>query len=272
MADNDPTRRSLLDWLGTGTVLALGGSLLTACSADGGASTPDAGQAGELPTEPHIETGSRPDGFPPDAGGGDQSPADLPASGFPFAPGAADHRVYRTWGQRTVETQDLKKILATWRLRVDGRVKTPKVFTFADLVDLPRTDMLVDFHCVEGWSILDVPWNGVHLSRLFDQVKPLDDATHVTFHTIGGTYNESLPLSQALEPKTLLTYGINGSTLPLKHGFPLRLVIPRLLAYKSAKYVDRIELATAPTKGFWVQRGYSYEGEVPAKRLRPGKY
>lgn len=76
----------------------------------------------------------------------------------------------------------------------------------------------------------------------------------------------------ALESRTLLTYGVAGSTLPIKHGFPLRVVIPRLLGYKSAKFVYRVQLTDKPVHGYWVKAGYPYEGAVPAKRLRPGKY
>ena len=89
---------------------------------------------------------------------------------------------------------------------------------------------------------------------------------------VGGVYNESLPISIALEPKTMLAYGVAGDTLPLAHGFPLRVVIARLLGYKNAKYVDRIELTDAPVNGFWVNAGYPYDGEVPEQRLREGKY
>ena len=185
---------------------------------------------------------------------------------------AGSHPVYRNWGERTVDRQDLQEILQSWQLSVDGMVESPRVYTFADLVELPQSDFLVDFHCVEGWSIYDVPWNGVHLSKIFEQVQPTGSATHVTFHTVGGKYNESLPLDVALESKTLLAYGIGGSTLPLKHGFPLRIVIPRLYGYKSAKYVERIELTDRPFGGYWVAYGYPYEGEVPPSRLRPGKY
>ena len=137
---------------------------------------------------------------------------------------------------------------------------------------LPRQNQVVDFHCVEGWSILDVPWNGLHLSELLDAAQPTSGASHLTFHTINQAYNESLPLDVAREPKTMLAYGIAEQTLPLKHGFPLRLVVPRLLAYKSAKYVQRIEVSDHPIDGFWVARGYSYDAEVQESRLRPGKY
>jgi hypothetical protein len=244
------TRRGLLEWLGKGCVLALGGSTMASCLADIGPETD--GGLGQ-----------------PDGGWEYDGPGE---EGFAFHPGAGSHPVFSNWGERTVDRQDLQEILRSWRLGVEGMVESPRVYTFADLVELPRTDMLVAFHCVEGWSIYDVPWNGLHLSEIFKQVKPTADATHVTFHTIGGKYNESLPLDVATEPKTLLAYGIGGNTLPLKHGFPLRIVIPRLYGYKNAKYVERLELTDRPFGGYWVAAGYPYDGEVPDSRLRPGKY
>ena len=120
--------------------------------------------------------------------------------------------------------------------------------------------------------MLDVPWTGVHLSTIFELARPLPQATHVTFQCFGNVYQESLPLAEALEPKTLLAYGINCATLPLQHGFPLRLVIPRKLGYKNAKYVHRIELADEPVLGFWEGFGYTYEGDVHPDKLREGKY
>lgn len=224
------TRRSLLEWLGTETVLALGGELLAACRAWA-------------------------------------APADLP-----FRPGEREGRIFEDWGVRTVDPQDLTQILATWRLEVGGLVDRPHTYFFADLTALPRTDLTADFHCVEGWSVLDVPWNGVLLGELLERAGPQPGATHVNFRTVRDAYNESLPLGVAREPETLLAYGVQGATLPLSHGFPLRVVVPRLLGYKSCKYVYRIELASKPLHGYWVGRGYDYLGEVPERRLRPGKY
>jgi DMSO/TMAO reductase YedYZ molybdopterin-dependent catalytic subunit len=146
------------------------------------------------------------------------------------------------------------------------------VFSFADILQLERVDQITDFHCVEGWSVLDVPWSGVRLSTLLDQARPLQIATHVTFHCFGDVYEESLPVAEALEPKTLLAYGINCSTLPLQHGFPLRLVIPRKWGYKNAKYVHRIELADEPVFGLWEHLGGTYEADVRPEKLREGKY
>ncbi len=246
------TRREMLDWLGSTTVLALGGELLVGCTAQ----------------EDGFEyADDRPEGGPVDT---DLSCDD--ASSFSFYPGDKNHSVFDKWGERTVDPQQLQSILAKWQLRVDGLVARPTVFSFADLLTLPRQDQLTDFHCVEGWSVWDVPWNGIHLSELFKLVEPLSSATHVTFHTIGDSYNESWPLEVALEPKSLLAYGVGCSTLPLSHGFPLRGVVPRKWGYKNVKYVYRIELDDELVEGFWVKSGYPYQGDVPPEKLRPGKY
>jgi DMSO/TMAO reductase YedYZ molybdopterin-dependent catalytic subunit len=171
-----------------------------------------------------------------------------------------------------VDPQVLEGILADWKLSVGGLVENELSLTFDQLVSLPSHNPLVDFHCVEGWSVFDVPWNGVHLNELFEQASVESSATHVNFYTVGGRYNESLPLDVALETNTILAYGIGGTSLSLKHGFPARVVIPRLYGYKSAKFVERIELSDHPIEGFWVQQGYTYDGRVQPGRLREGKY
>jgi hypothetical protein len=278
ISDRTITRRSLLDWLGKATVLALGGDIMAACASskpvifnldgesegggDPAGGEPDAAQD-PVPEPAPDSAGDASDGDAGDAGD---------AFEFPFEPGSGDQEVYDGWGERTVDRQNIESILSTWRLKVDGLVENPFEIDFAELIALPRQDQVTDFHCVEGWSIYDVPWNGVHLSRIVERARPLGSAAYVAFHTIDEKYNESLPMAVALEPRTLLGYGIGGYTLPLRHGFPLRLVVPRLLAYKSAKYVDRIEFTDRPLYGFWVEAGYPYEAEVPESRLREGKY
>jgi hypothetical protein len=250
------TRRSLLEWLGKGAVLTLGGAALAACLGPGGGGDGGLG-----------EDGGDGDGGDSGEGGGDAG-----EGGLLFRPGDDSHPVHQGWGERTVDRQELESILATWRLEVDGLVESPRAYSFADLVGLEPREFLVDFHCVEGWSILDVPWDGLHLARLFDQVRVRPQATHVTFHTLGGQYNESWPLAVALEPRSFLALGIGGNTLSLKHGFPARAVLPRQFAYKSPKYVQRIELTDAPLEGFWVRYGYPYDAPVPPSKLREGRY
>jgi len=194
------------------------------------------------------------------------------APAFSFQPGSGEDDIFADWKENTVDTQNLADILASWTLVIDGLVGRPLVLGFADVCALERQDQVTDFHCVEGWSVYDVPWNGVRLSRLLDLAGADAAATNLTFHSFGEQYKESLPISVARETRTLLGYGIDGSTLPLAHGFPLRLVVPRLLGYKNAKCISRIEITDRPETGFWESFGYPYAGEVPASRLRPDKY
>jgi len=228
----DFSRRNVLEWLGKGAVLALGADLAAACAAA----------------------------------------AAEPRGGFPFQPGTGRGGIFAEWPVRTVDPQDLVPILARWRLEISGLVEEPRSYTFAEILGLPRTDQVTDFHCVEGWSVNDVPWNGVTLSDILRRSRPAKKATHVNIRTVGGHYNDSLPLPVVLEPKTLLAYGVAGSTLPLDHGFPLRVVVPRLFGYKNAKYVERLELADKPLIGYWVAAGYSQAGFVPQSRLRSGHF
>ena len=281
-------RRTLLNWLGNATVLALTPELLLACgdgdrasalAHPGAAARGGAGGEGQESLVGRDNVAGGRGGA--SANGGAASEAEIAGAAgtandtetsFPFSPSPVEGTLYDTWRGNTVDPQDLTALLTTWKLRVDGMVERAGSFSFAELLGLQRRDQITDFHCVEGWSVLDVPWNGIHMDALMDLVGASGAATHLTFHCFGGVYSESLPLAIARETHTLLAYGIGGKTLPLTHGFPLRLVVPRLFGYKSAKWVERVEFTDAPANGFWVERGYSYEAEVQASRLREGKY
>jgi len=275
-------RRTWMSWLGKAVVISLGGGLLARCKVEPGFEDLAEGNPRDTATrKPSRDTATGSSTWQEeDAGGGTDTDSSSmfpdncpePPGGLTFAPHDGLSGLYESWPVRTVDDQTIEWILANWTLTVDGMVASPKVFSFADLLEVPRRNQISDFHCVEGWSVYDVPWNGVHLSEIFRAVQPTDGATHVTFHTIDERYNESLPIEVALEPMTLLAFGVCESTLPLSHGFPLRLVVPRLLAYKSAKYVTRLELTDHPVDGYWVARGYPYDAEVPGSRLREGRY
>lgn len=244
--DTTLSRRSLLSWLGNATVLALTPDLLSAC-------------AGE-PSRAAFSNAGASGGNAPDAGT------------FAFSPAPVEGALYDQWFGNTVDPQDLASLLASWQLTVSGMVEQALTLSFSDLLGLTRQDQVTDFHCVEGWSVLDVPWNGFHIDRLIERARPTSDATYVTFRCFGDVYAESLPISVARETRTLLAYGIGGKTLPLTHGFPLRLVVPRLLGYKCAKWVKQIDFTNTGIDGFWEQRGYPTEALVHASRLREGKY
>jgi hypothetical protein len=282
-----------MEWVGKATVISLGSGLLARCTTTADLGIYDGTDTPSQSTDPfspntrlvqdskeNQDSNGDQDsrtvgGLTDDAGNGTGEVADRCEAAFDVESVTAAPRegsIFDRWPVRTVDEQNLSWILDNWQLTVEGMVDEPQTLSFTDLLNLPSQDQVTDFHCVEGWSVMDVPWNGVHLSELLSLAKPRKEATHITFHTIDEAYNESLSLDVALEPKTLLAYGVNCATLPLDHGFPLRVVIPRLLAYKGPKYVHRVELTDEPISGYWVARGYAYEGEVPEIRLRPGKY
>ena len=269
-AENTPvspithTRRTVIEWLGQGAAVAMLPPALTGCFP---AEPKDRCCTGDH-SEPVGDTSPSQDSDPPDT----LVDPDCPQGSFDFTPSDADTELWDEFVVFTADPQDLDALLADWVLTIDGMVDRPMSFTFQELVAMARLDQVMDFHCVTGWSVQDVTWNGVHMQTLLDAVGVRSTATHITFHTVNSIYNESLPLEVALEPHTMLAYGVCGATLPLDHGFPLRLVIPRLLGYKNAKYVQRLELTDAPIQAYWEQRGYGYDAEVPPARLREGRY
>jgi len=143
-----------------------------------------------------------------------------------------------------------------WQLRVDGAVESPLTLRWADFLALPQADEEADFHCVTGWSILDVAFRGVRLETLAALARPKADATHVMVHAYDG-YSTNLPLWEALKPDVLLVHTVDGKPLPMLHGGPARVVVPQLWAWKGAKWVNRLELLTHDRRGYWEIRGYS---------------
>jgi DMSO/TMAO reductase YedYZ molybdopterin-dependent catalytic subunit len=144
----------------------------------------------------------------------------------------------------------------TWRLAVDGAVEAPLSLSFEDLLALPQVDESADFHCVTGWSILDVAFRGVRLETILALARPRPDATHLMAHAPDG-YSTNLPLEEALKPDVLLVHTQEGKPLSVAHGGPVRVVVPQLWAWKGAKWVSRIELLTHNRRGYWEIRGYS---------------
>jgi DMSO/TMAO reductase YedYZ molybdopterin-dependent catalytic subunit len=143
----------------------------------------------------------------------------------------------------------------TWRFKVWGEVDAPVELTYRQLQELPNVKMRSDFHCVTGWSKLDNLWDGVQTAELLKLVGPNERASHVLVHAEYG-YTANLPLGVLLEDESMLTWAHNGENLAPKHGFPLRLLVPRLYAWKSVKWVRGIELLDADQRGFWEVRGY----------------
>jgi DMSO/TMAO reductase YedYZ molybdopterin-dependent catalytic subunit len=168
-----------------------------------------------------------------------------------------------------------------FRMTVDGLVEEPVRFTYEDLLGLPQTAQVSDFHCVEGWSVKDVSWKGIRFEEIIKRVKPKADAEYAMFHALGETaspaaglthYIESFPVRELLDPKKacLLALVQGGKPLSHDHGAPCRVVSPFDLAYKGIKYVTRIEFSRQQRPGWWTLANpiYPMEAPVPADRLR----
>lgn len=227
------TRRSLVDWLGKSIVIGLSSNLLLSCI------------EGEFDNRIIDELE-------------DDVLSDDPAIKLPID----EIPLNKLWAENTVDKQNLIKLLNNWKLVVNGLVTNPLEITFEEIMKLTRKDQISDFHCVDGWSVYDIPWNGFHLSALINLVDPLPEASHITFRSFNNIYTESISIEDALDSNTMMAYGINGSTIPLPHGFPLRLVIPNKWGYKNAKYVNGIEFTDSAVKGYWETFGYTYDGTV----------
>jgi len=143
-----------------------------------------------------------------------------------------------------------------WDFRVDGLVENPIRLTFDEFLSFKKTADVSDFHCVTGWSRFDNKWEGVRFRDIAKLAKPKTSAYFATIECDGG-YTTSLPLAELLEPDVLFAYSYNGEPLEPAHGGPLRLVVPKKYAYKSAKWVRRVVFTQVQELGFWEERGYS---------------
>ncbi len=144
----------------------------------------------------------------------------------------------------------------TWDFRVEGLVENPVRLTFDEFLALEKTVDVSDFHCVTGWSRFDNKWEGVLFSDIAKLAMPKTDAKFVTIEADGG-YTTSLPLTELMELDVLFAYAFEGKPLEPMHGGPLRLVVPKKYAYKSAKWVRKVVFTKEQELGFWEQRGYS---------------
>ena len=145
--------------------------------------------------------------------------------------------------------------LDTWKFRVFGLVEQEVKLTWDQFTKLTWTTVTADFHCVTQWSSLDNTWEGVTFPELMALAQPKPEAKFVMAHCFGG-YTTNLPLEVAME-EGLLAHKQDGEPLGEGHGWPLRLIIPSRYGWKSAKWLNGIELIAEDAPGFWEQRGYN---------------
>ena len=154
----------------------------------------------------------------------------------------------------------------TWDFRVYGLVEAPLQFTWDEFNHLPKMQRTSDFHCVTRWSRFDNHWEGVAVQELLRRARPKADAAYVLVHAEQG-FTANVPLADLDQDEVLLATHHDGQLLTGEHGYPLRLIVPHLYAWKSVKWVRSLELLNEDVAGFWEQNGYHMYGD-PWKEQR----
>jgi DMSO/TMAO reductase YedYZ molybdopterin-dependent catalytic subunit len=156
--------------------------------------------------------------------------------------------------------------MSKWDLRLFGLVEQEIKISYKELMALPRKEFVNDIHCVTTWSRLDNVWEGVAVSTIMERVKLLPEARFVMLHAEQG-WTTNLPLEDFLKETSFLAIKHNGELLTPEHGYPVRMVVPHLYFWKSAKWLRGIEFMPGDKPGFWERNGYHMYGD-PWKEQR----
>lgn len=140
---------------------------------------------------------------------------------------------------------------STWKLTVDGLVEHPQQFSLADLKAMPTRNMVRDFHCVTGWSVLGVEWRGTSFPQIAEIVKPKVKGTYVKMYSADKVYTETYKMEQLMNQDVLLVFELDGKPLIPSQGAPCRVFHPEMFGYKSIKWVNRIEFVADRELGYW---------------------
>jgi len=151
---------------------------------------------------------------------------------------------------------------ATFELRITGLVERPQTLRWSDVAALPGVQQTSDFHCVTGWSVDNVRWEGIRAKTIIDLVKPKPGAKFVTLHSLETPYVDQISMAQFQEPDAMLARHQDGKPLTRSHGAPLRLVLPSMYGYKNVKWVRELRFDSVAAPGFWEQRGYDVDAWV----------
>jgi DMSO/TMAO reductase YedYZ molybdopterin-dependent catalytic subunit len=151
--------------------------------------------------------------------------------------------------------------LSTWTFGVSGLVTSDLSYDWKEFRALQRVRVFADMHCVTRWSRLGNVWEGVATREILRRAEALPEARFVVVHGYDHEFTTNLPLEAFASEDVLLADIHDGQPISLEHGGPLRLVVPRLYAWKSAKWVKRVELVSEDEPGFWERAGYHDVGD-----------
>jgi len=247
------TRRELLRAaVGAAGLLATGFAVrrLTGGIGDAGGG-PLARPAGAGPVRP----------APPPAAGDDPGAWDIPGLTAEVTP----NRLHYTVDESIIDPNIDRR---SWRLRIDGLVGRPATLGYDELLAMPATEQYVTLQCISnlvgGDLVSTAKWTGVPLRAVLARAGGAGPgAVRVVFHAVGG-YSDSLPLAKALEPTTVVAYGMNDRSLPRSHGFPARIIVPGIYGMKNVKWLERIEVVDYDYLGYW-QRSDGWDNVAEVK-------
>lgn len=163
------------------------------------------------------------------------------------------------WPVLTAEVTP-KVLPERWSITVDGLVDNPTSWNWAQAHQLPPSVYEGDIHCVTTWSKLGTSFAGVSVDTLLDAAGPRPEATHIMATSSTG-YTTNLPLTDITQGKAWVVWTHEGRPLPTEHGGPVRMLVPHLYFWKSAKWISRITLADHDEQGFWERNGYHDRGD-----------
>jgi DMSO/TMAO reductase YedYZ molybdopterin-dependent catalytic subunit len=147
-----------------------------------------------------------------------------------------------------------------WRLDITGAVEQPASWSFDDFMALPQSRFVTDIHCVTTWSRYDNRWDGVATRDVMAMVRPRPEASAVMLHSNDG-YTTNLPIEDFAAADALFVHRWNEMPLSVEHGGPVRLVVPHLYFWKSAKWIKAVEFLAADRPGYWEENGYHMRGD-----------
>ncbi|UCD00560.1 MAG: molybdopterin-dependent oxidoreductase [Promethearchaeota archaeon] len=154
-----------------------------------------------------------------------------------------------------------------YKLQIEGEIEYPRTFSLDELNKLKDKEILTDIHCVTTWSKFDTRWGGLSFIKLLDLVKPRTTANFVEFYCADKGFTTTVPIERIQVDNALLALTYEGIPIDDKHGGPVRVVIPDLYFYKSAKWLAKITFLEKDRLGYWERRGYSNKAD-PWKEQR----
>ena len=150
--------------------------------------------------------------------------------------------------------------ISKWEFFITGLVEKEVRLSYQEFLALPQVKVFSDIHCVTGWTKLDNLWEGVSADEIKKLTRILPEARFVMVHAAGG-FTTNLTLDDFFQPDVLFAVKHDGKPLTPEHGYPLRLVVPRLYFWKSAKWVIGVEFMAEDKRGFWEENGYHNHGD-----------